>query len=193
MISFFRSRRRAGFTLPETMIATGIAGVIVGAFLMSATALQRAFVSAQAYSASKRSQMRLTDYLALDLRRALTVQAPSTGPTILSVTIPDYYASDGSPRVPVINKLVADYGDPTKPVAVVYSKQGASVFRQEGTKPAVEIASNVDDFQVTIEDLNKVIKTHISFVPNFRPTSATGSRETTTLHNTIWLRNKRRT
>ena len=175
------------------MIATGIAGLIIGAFLLSATALQRSFVSAQAYSASKRSQMRLTDYLALDLRRALTVQAPTTGSTILSVTIPDYYAPDGSPRVPVINKLVADYGDPAKRLTVVYSKQGSSVFRQEGTQPPLEIASNVDDFQVTIEDLNKVIKTHISFIPNFSPASATGSRETTTLHNTIWLRNKRRT
>jgi len=184
--------RRAGFTLPETIIATGIAGVIIGAFLMSATALQRSFVSAQTYSASKRSQMRLTDYLALDLRRALTVQAPVTGATILSVTIPDYYAPEGTPRIPAINKLVADYGDPAKPVTVVYSKQGSSVFRQEGSNAPVEIASNVADFQVSIEDLNKVIKTHISFVPNFHPTSATGSRETTTLHNTIWLRNKRR-
>jgi type II secretory pathway pseudopilin PulG len=187
------SPRRLGFTLPETMIATGIAGVIIGAFLLSATALQRAFVSAQTYSASKRSQMRLTDYLALDLRRALTVQAPVGSSTILSVTVPDYYAADGTPRIPVINKLVADYGDPAKPVTVVYSKQGSSVFRQAGATAPVEIASNVNDFQVTIEDLNKVIKTHISFVPNFRPTSATGSRETTTLHNTIWLRNKRRT
>ena len=186
------NRARAAFTLPETMIATGIAGVIIGAFLVSATTLQRSFSATQAYSASKRDQMRLTDYLSLDLRRALTVQAPATGTTVLSVTIPDYYAADGTPRIPTINKLVANYGDPVAPVTVVYSKQGSSVYRQEGNKPQTEIAANVDDFQITIEDLNKVIKTHISFIPKFSTTLGAASRETTTLHNTIWLRNKRR-
>ena len=185
-------RKIFGFTLPEVMIAAAIGGVVIGAFLVAATTLQRAFVATQAYSASKRDQMRLTDYLALDLRRALTVQSTATGNTILTVTIPDYYDSDGVPRIPTISKLVANYGNPNAPVTVVYSRQGSSVYRKEGNKPQAEIASNVEDFQVTIEDLNKVIKTHISFVPKFQPAAGAASRETTTLHNTIWLRNKRR-
>jgi type II secretory pathway component PulJ len=185
-------RGAVGFTLIETIIATAIAGVIIGAFLVSATSLQRSFTATQAYSASKRDQMRLTDYLALDLRRALTVQASATGSTILTVKVPDYYDANGNPRTPTINKLVADYGNPNAPVTVVYLKEGSSVYRREGNQAMTEIASNVEDFQITIEDLNKVVKTHINFVPKFQPSAGAAARENTTLHNTIWLRNKRR-
>jgi hypothetical protein len=136
--------------------------------------------------------MRLTDYLSLDLRRALTVEAPATGSTILLITMPDYYEDDGAPRIPVINRLVADYGNPSAPMTVTYSRQGSSVYRREGNKPITEIAVNVEDFQITVEDLNKVIKTRVSFVPKFQPTTGAAARETTTLHSTIWLRNKRR-
>lgn len=192
-------RAKTGFTLIETIIATAMGGVIIGAFLVSATTLQRSFSATQAYSASKRDQMRLTDYLTLDLRRALTVVAPTTGNEILSITIPDFYEEDGTPRTPVINRLVADYGIPplppetrVMPVTVIYSRQGSSVYRQEGSKPITEIAVNVQDFQITVQDLNKVIKTRVSFVPKFQPTTGAAARETTTLHSTIWLRNKRR-
>ena len=181
----------AGFTLLETLIATGISGLIIAAFLTSTFVLQRSFRATEAYSAAKRDQMRLTDYLALDLRRALTVQTATTGSTLLSVTIPDYYNADGTPRDPITNRLVAQYGDPAKPVTVTYFKQGASVFRSENSGKATEIANNVDDFQITVEDLNKVIKTRISFLPSFRNAAGTAAREATTLHNTIWLRNKR--
>ena len=185
-------RARGGFTLIETIIASAIGGVIIGAFLVSATTLQRAFSATQAYSASKRDQMRLTDYLTLDLRRALTVVAPTTGNEILSITIPDYYEENGTPRTPSIKRLVADYGDPNAPMTVTYSRQGSSVYRREGHKPMKEIAVNVQDFQITVEDLNKVIKTRVSFIPKFQPTTGAAARETTTLHSTIWLRNKRR-
>ena len=185
-------RAKTGFTLIETIIVTAIGGVIIGAFLVSATTLQRSFAATQAYSASKRDQMRLTDYLSLDLRRALRVEAPATGSTIVSITIPDYYEEDGTPRTPSINRLVADYGNPSIPMTVTYSRQGSSVYRREGNSAMTEIAGNVEDFQITVEDLNKVIKTRVSFVPKFQATTGAAARETTTLHSTIWLRNKRR-
>ena len=192
MIDARKSACAAGFTLLETLIATGFAGVIIGAFLTSTLVLQRSFRATEAYSASKRDQMRLTDYLALDLRRALTVQTATTGSTLLSVTIPDYYMPDGTPRDPSMNRLVAEYGDPSKPVTVTYFKQGASIYRRENSGKATEIASNVEDFQITVEDLKKVIRTRVSFVPSFRKAAGTAARESTVLHNTIWLRNKRR-
>src|SRR5438067_6703149 len=70
--------RTAGLSLLETMIAAGIASTIVAAFLTATITLQRSFAATQAYSISKRDQMRLTDYLALDLRRALTVQTATS-------------------------------------------------------------------------------------------------------------------
>jgi hypothetical protein len=174
------------------MMATAVAAVIVGVFLTSSDVLRRAFKASDAYSSSKRDQMRLTDYLALDLRRALTVHAVAHATTLLTLTIPDYYNADGSPRVPTVNQLVAEYGDPAIPVTVTYFKAGASIYRRENNRTAIEVASNVNDFKITVEDLNKVVKTRVSFTPTFLPVPGAYSRESTVLHNTVWLRNKRR-
>lgn len=181
-----------GFTLIETMMATGIAGVIIAALFTSSMLLQRSFQATQAYAASKRDQMRLTDYLALDLRRALTLQAAPGGNTVLTLTIPDFYEADGTPRNPTPNRLVADYGDPAKPVTVTYFKDGASIYRRQNSDKATEIASGVEDFAITIEDLKKVVKTRVSFIPTFRKMPGEATRESTVLHNTVLLRNKRR-
>ena len=173
-------------------MATAIAAVILGVFLTASDVLRRAFKASDAYSNSKRDQMRLTDYLALDLRRALTVQTVATGTTLLTLTIPDYYDGDGIPRIPTINGLVAEYGDPAAPVTVTYYTAGRSIYRRENDRTAVEVASNVNDFVITVEDLNKVVKTRVSFTPTFLPVPGAYSRESTILHNTVWLRNKRR-
>lgn len=173
-------------------MATAIAAVVLGAFLISSDILRRAFKASDAYSSSKRDQMRLTDYLALDLRRALTVHAVESGTTLLTLTIADYYDADGSPRMPTVNRLVAEYGDPATPVTVTYYTAGTSIYRRENDRTATEVASNVNDFAITIQDLNKVVKTRVSFTPTFLPVPGAYSRESTILHNTVWLRNQRR-
>jgi prepilin-type N-terminal cleavage/methylation domain-containing protein len=185
------SRRPGGFTLVELMVASGI-GLVVAAILFSGViGAQRCFSAASASAMAKCEQSRFSDFMSLDLRRALSVTPGTDGVTIMTLTIPDYYDTTGQPRTPTIVKYVATYGDPTKPVTIIYTKSGSSVFRKVGAAAPVEIAAGVDSFQVSLQDLGKVVKTQVTFTPQFRQTPTAATRAATTLYSSILLRNKR--
>jgi hypothetical protein len=172
------------------MASSAVVGIIFAALFSGAMAMQRCFAAVEDYAIAKADQTRLTDYIAMDLRRALTVTA-GTGGTIMTVTIPDYYDSTGAPRTPTITKYVADYGNATAPVTVAYKKFGSAIVREEGGTSRV-IATGIEDFQLAVEDLDKVVKTKVSFRPQFRRRGAEAGREGTLVHNTTFLRNRRK-
>src|SRR5438477_9668949 len=68
-------RCEGGFTLAEVMIAAGVFGAVSLALLMAFTSMQRSFAAVSRYSIDHAAQMRLSDYIALDLRRSLSVGA----------------------------------------------------------------------------------------------------------------------
>lgn len=196
-----------GFTLLEVMMSTAISTLILGGLFTAAIAMQKCFVATEDYGTGKCDQMRLTDYLSLDLRRALSVTAGTDETFILKVQIPDYYRyAGGQIRPPAISGLTVNYGDPAQPVSVIYTKVGSSIYRRENTGPSTQIATNVDDFQIIVKDpqlttgqgntsgtaLSKVVKTEITFSPRFRQTATADTRTATTIYNTTLLRNKRR-
>jgi Tfp pilus assembly protein PilW len=184
-------RGSAGFTLIELMISSSVALFVVAALISASIALQKCFSAQDDYAVGKCDQLRLGDFLALDLRRALTVTpGAANSSTLLTLTIPDYYDGSGQPRVPTIAGSTVNYSN--TPLTVTYSKSGASIFRTEGTAPATEIAGNVTDFQVTVQDLEKVVKTQITFAPRFSAKATTATRNATSVYNTTLLRNKRR-
>lgn len=180
------------FSLPEILIAASIGSMVLAAVLSGAIAIQRCFVAAEDFAMGKTDQARLSDYIALDLRRALTVTAGTEPGTIMTVQIPDYYTAAGEPRTPTITKYVASYGDPAQPVKIVYRKIGSSIYRQENAATPGEIAANVQDFQLSIQDLGKVVKTQVTFAPRFQSTATAAARSATTVFNTTLLRNKRK-
>jgi NAD(P)-dependent dehydrogenase (short-subunit alcohol dehydrogenase family) len=186
---FFATR---ALTLTETMVATGISAVLTAALLIGSISLQRSWAATKAYGAAKADQMRLTDYLAMDLRRALAVTPGTDGTTIVVLRIPDYYAADNSPRTPTIAGNVVNYGDPAAPVTVTYFKSGDSIYRRKNDEMAKEVATGVSSFNVQLQDLGKVVKTEITFAPRFSPTGSTNGAASTAMHGTILLRNKRR-
>jgi hypothetical protein len=164
---------------------------MVSAILFSGIiSAQRCFAASRASAIAKCEQARFSDYMSLDLRRAVSV-TPGTGDTIMTVKIPDYYDANGLPRTPTIIKYVAAYGDPTKPVTILYTKNGSSVFRQVGTATPVEIAAGVNSFQVSVQDLGRVVKTQVTFAPQFRKTPTAATRAATTLYSSILLRNQK--
>jgi Tfp pilus assembly protein PilW len=187
-------KNAAGFTLIELLITTGVVMFISAALLSAAVALQRCYAASDDFMIAKCDQMRLSDYLALDLRRALTVTTGTSGNTIVTVAIPNYYDTTGQPRTPTLAAgQTVNYGAAgSTSVNVTYTKSGSSIFRQEGANPALEIAANVTDFQVTVQDLDKVVKTQITFAPQFSRNSGADGRTATTVFNTTLLRNKRR-
>jgi Tfp pilus assembly protein PilW len=185
-------RKTLAFTLAELLVAASIGTLALSALLSGAIAMQRCFVAAEDFAAAKTDQARLSDYIALDLRRALTVTAGTDGITIMTVQIPDYYTSDGQPRTPTITKYVVDYGNPSLPVTVVYRKIGSSIYRQENAGLQREIAANVEDFQLVVQDLGKVVKTQVTFAPRFQRIATAAARTATTVFSTTLLRNQRR-
>ena len=187
-----RARRaNTGFTLVELMITTAVCSLILSALVSAAVAIQRCYAAGDDYATAKCDQMRLSDYLALDLRRALTVTPGTDGTTLLVLNIPDYYDANGQPVTPTLTKDVVNYNGSSMKT-VVYTKNGSSIYRQEGTGARTEIAANVTDFQVSVQDLNKVVKTQITFAPQFSRKSTQDARTATTVFNTTLLRNKRR-
>ena len=184
--------RAAAFSLIEVLIGVSIGTMALAAVVSGSIAIQRCFVAAEDFATGKTDQARLVDYLALDLRRAHSVTIGNDGTTIMTVKIPDYYDAAGKPRDPTITNYVASYGDPAKPVTIVYRKVGSSIFRQENAKPAREIAANVQDFKPLLQDLGKVVKTEVTFAPRFQRNATDAARTATSVYNTTLLRNKRK-
>ena len=186
------SKRISALAAVEVLVAAALGTLAMAALYSGAIAMQRCFAGAEDYANAKADQARLSDFLALDLRRALAVTAGTDGSTILTLKIPDYYDSDGRPRTPTIANYVADYGNPAQPVTVVYRKAGSSISRQENGGKPQDVAINVEDFQLSIQDLGKVVKTQITFAPRFQRTATAAARTATTVFNTTLLRNKRK-
>jgi hypothetical protein len=187
------SRSRSAFSIAELFVAMAIAALAMAAVFSSSISLQRCFSAAQGYATAKTDQARLSDFMALDLRRAYSVTPGADSTTIMTLKMPDYYDSDGQPRTPTITKYVAYYGGPNASMTVVYRKIGPSICRQENGGPLKVVATNVSDFQLSVEDLGKIVKTKVTFIPQFRRGGGDESSRAATTHtSTTLLRNIRK-
>ncbi len=182
---------QAGITLVEVMIAGATSSVLAGGMLLALNTVQRSFRASEHYVNRQTEQLRVTDYMALDLRRALTV---TTVDERLRMTIPEYYhiANDGqkTPREPTISRGQVDYG--SAPISIAYYKEGDKIYREEaGTR--LTLAEDVEDMAIDYEDLDDVIEVRVNFSPKYQFSGATaGDRAATTAYTRVLLRNKRR-
>ena len=182
-----RKLRIAAWTLTEILVASAIASLMTGGLVTGAMTLQRSFIASRHHLDSQAQQMRLMDFMTLDLRRALTVQA--TGGQ-LAMTIPDYYETDGAPRDPRISGGLAVYG--TTPVNISYYKTGTTIYRREGNK-VLALATDVSDFQLTFLDNGQSIQVGVTFLPRFQfaGKNLESVRTGTATYTNTLLRNKR--
>ena len=195
VIRLVRRRRpaRLGFALAELMISTAIFSTVSAGLIMGFISLKRNYVATTDFAVNHGDQMRISDYLALDFRRALKVDPPI--PNDVSIYIPCYYDStpDRNVQTPVLDgRGGVRYGDEDCFVKVRYYLSVGVIYRQEGTAAPLALAVDVQDFNFNISDLGKVIKTSITFKPTFRSEGASQliiSR--TAFHNTTLLRNNR--
>jgi type II secretory pathway component PulJ len=188
MHSTSNSHRRTGaWTLAEIMVAMSISSLLCAGLITGSLTLQKSFIASRHHILAQAEQMRLTDYMNLDLRRALTV---STANGRLTLTIPDYYDSFGQPRDPQIKNGLAVYGTNSK--TVTYYKDGSTIYRMESSS-LTAIANDVSDFQLTFLDLGQSIQVSVTFIPRFQFSSSTqsGVRSGTATYTTTLLRNKR--
>src|SRR4051812_6276045 len=126
-----------GFTLMETVVAAGVFMVVSAAVLTGVVALQRNFANTSDYSFNHATQLRISDYLSRDLRQALSFSQAGTGAAlVMTMTVPNYYQSDGTPRTPTVNADgTVSYTDasvaPAKKVSTIrYYMQNDSIFRE---------------------------------------------------------------
>jgi type II secretory pathway component PulJ len=189
-------------TLPEVMVASAILSLVMAALVVGVSTLQRTFRASQHHAKSQVEQARLLDYVARDLRRALTVSVDAfEGSSRINMTIPDYYdekgtpddTSDDEPRHARIVGRTIEYG--TSPIAVTYYKSGSSIYRtyHGRTKP---IVTDVSDFNLSFTDAGKqTVQIAVTFVPRYNFTgrgNVNDLRAATKATQTVLLRNMRR-
>ena len=154
--------------------------------MVGAASIQRSFIASRHHVNAQAQQVRLIDYINLDLRRALSV---TTAAGRLVVKIPDFYDTSGEPRDPQIVRGLAVYGSQHK--TIEYFREGAAIYRKEGNEKK-ELATDVSDFQLSFQDLGQSIRVSVTFIPRFQLNgSKEGNREATATHCTTLLRNKR--
>jgi type II secretory pathway component PulJ len=182
-----RHSRLRGWTLAELMVAMAVASLMTAGLVTGAITIQRSFMASRHHIEAQAQQMRLMDYMTLDLRRALKVV---TGNGTLTVTIPDYYDADGAPRDPQISGGQAVYGP--QPVTVQYYKSGATIYRCAGDTTTA-LATDVSDFQLAFLDAGQSIQIGVTFVPSyqFAGNNTENVRIGTAIYTNTLLRNKR--
>ena len=184
--------RRGGFALSELMISTAIFSAVSAGLLLSFVALKRSYAATVDFAINHADQMRISDYLALDFRRAVAVAAVRND---ASISIPCYYDSTParSAQTPILDgKGDVYYGSPTCTVTVRYYLANGAIYRKEGTDQPTAVAVDVQDFEFDASDLGKVVKTSVTFKPTFRSQGASDAvRTTTAFYNTTLLRNNR--
>lgn len=170
-----------------------IVSLVSAALLLSFVALKRNYAATMDFAINHGDQMRLSDYLAQDFRRAIKVD--STAANNVTLQIPTYY--DASPeRLPLTPTLNGSggvhYGPANSSVQIRYYLSDSVIYRQEGSQAPLALAVDVKDFIFETTDLGKVVKTSITFNPTFRSAGANQTvRNATAFHNTTLLRNNR--
>lgn len=209
-------RNNFGFTLVELLVATGVTGLVLGALVTGAIALQRSYAATIDYATAQSDQMRISDYLAVDMRRALTVDPDGTGG--VTMTLPNYYNSDGTAKSPTV---ISTMGWPAKKrkkkkhkhqniitaqtttydagatITVKYYKGNAAAlgkdpakFYRESAGVARAIATDVSDFKVTLSEDGDIARTRITFTPRFKMHRTSSDDASTTYSQTTLLRNQ---
>jgi type II secretory pathway component PulJ len=182
--------KTGGYLISELLVSSSIFCSISIGLLMGFTALERNYAATTDFSANHADEMRISDYMALDLRRAIAIQAAENDTTVF---IPAYYDQTGSPRTPTLDgEGGVYYGASGSSVTVRYYLMAGTIYRQQDTAAAMPLAVNVQDFVFDVTDAGKVVTTRITFKPTFNSGGAsTAATTATAFYNTTLLRNSR--
>jgi hypothetical protein len=136
------------------MVAAGVFLIVSAAVLTGVVALQRNFANTTDYTFNHATQLRISDYISRDLRQALSFSQTGTGAAlVMTMTVPNYYQADGTPRTPTVNTDgTVSYTDtsvsPAKKTSTVrYYLQNDAIFRDMDGVPK-QVAEDVADFLV---------------------------------------------
>lgn len=186
------------FTLVEMMVGTGIASVMFAAAMYAGVGALRSLHAADDYSNESNEQLRAMDYIARDIRGALTVTVPVGGQTLI-LTMPQYYSSydaqgnpTGNPVDPSLTGDAPAYGDAAQPILVTYSVSGGRLIREQliqsaSTTSRLVICDNVNALEHAFVPQSTTVQYSITFQPRLRGANA-ALRAATTLAGTVSAR-----
>jgi type II secretory pathway component PulJ len=182
--------RRHGYVVSELIVSTSIFCSISLGLLMGFTSLERNYAATTDFSTNHADQMRISDYMAMDLRRATAVQA---GRNDTFISIPAYYDQSGNAQDAMLDSAGGIYyGSVGSSVQIHYYLMAGTIYRQQGTATPLPLATNVQDFVFDVTDGGKVVTTRITFNPIFNSSGASSDATTSTaFYNTTLLRNTR--
>lgn len=188
-----KTTARRAFTLIEMLMSMAGSSIVLTALVVGGVALMRSFAAVEGYSFSDGDQLRVSDYIALDVRRALTASVDANN--VLTITIPNYYdTNNNNPTWSTAHALdpsfdtngAIKYGGGT--TTIRYYKLSSNFIREvNGT--ANTIATNVSSFQVTSQDLTSSVSCSITFSPSFTSVEGSDPVNGTTLYSNTFLRN----
>ena len=169
----------AAYTLVELLVAMTMTAVIAVASLTGVVVLQKSYSASEEYATGMADQMRLFDYLALDLRRAVSPPVMDADGQGIQIVVPDYYrfaTSDAQHLSPIANVAVpnatgdgAVYCDPAAPTVttqtIAYRYLNGAISRTDPWQPLMAngsggyvnaapsvIATNMDAFPTIAVD-----------------------------------------
>ena len=146
----------SAYTLVELMMAVAMTAVILVAALSGVVSLQKSYASTEQYGIGMADETRLLDYLALDLRRAMSISATTAPWTTdpdgqgLKINVPDYYRfnpSDTQHLFPIANDPVYDASTGT-----AYYNSTGKVAGTGGALPYQVIAYRFSNGAITRSD-----------------------------------------
>jgi Tfp pilus assembly protein PilW len=183
----------AGFTLVEMLMTVGCSSIVLTALVTGGVALQRSFTALEGYSFAEGDQLRVSDYIAMDVRRALTASVDANN--VLTITIPNYYdANNSNPKWSNAHSLTPSFGANgaiqygAGTTTIKYYKLASSFIREVNGTPNT-IASNVSSFNVAPQDLTSSVTCNITFTPTFTYLPGPGPVAGTTVYSNTFLRN----
>lgn len=208
----------AGFTLVEMLISVTIFTLFLAGLVLGTTAFQNLFFAQDNYYQSTDDQMRVLDYIARDVRDALSGTVSNNGQT-LTVSLPDYInPTTNQPRTPTLTAgplksagNVSYFANSGDSVTVAYAVSGNTITRTQTavrsgvtTTTQTILANNVDSLQLadasqsgltnfsfgpaSIYGPSDVVKTTLTFMPRFTRLNLASSRAGTTLSQTVNVR-----
>jgi type II secretory pathway component PulJ len=186
----FLSKTQVGYAISELIVSTAIFSSVSLGLLMGFTSLERNYAATTDFTQNHADEMRISDYMAMDLRRAIAVQAATNDTTIF---IPAYYDQTGAPQTPSLDgQGGVYYGASGSSVKIHYYLMAGTIYRQQDNAAALPLAVNVQDFAFNVTDAGKVVTTQINFNPTFNSGGASAAATTaTSFYNTTLLRNSR--
>jgi prepilin-type N-terminal cleavage/methylation domain-containing protein len=199
------------FTLLEMMFSVSIGGVVLGT-----AAFQTVFTASDEYYKATSDQMRVLDYIALDMRSATSGSVSNTTQT-LTLRLPDYIDYSKNPPAPRTPTIAASgaitYGTNSAQPTVVYTVAGSSP-NQTVTRALTPATGPITTTTLTSASANyqfscfnpgnagstanfsfggagqpAMITARITFLPKFNRLNLASSRTGTTASMTMLLRN----